>query len=351
MTLLRSSHLLTSVLLVGSLVACRSGDSASTSSSSSSEGGSGGSSGTEGSGASSSAGGANAGGEGQGGIAGCEGPEATVQGITGGDFGPGSKVALTGVVAMSQKFLVSKSKSTNNCLWGVFVSAPGLTETAANTGILILSYGTKASIPEGGDTAYCPRLGQDPAGDKIPDGTLPGDVLDVVGVVSRFPDPPECASPNPPNQVGMLQLSSVCKAEKTGTAAVPAPHVLTADELASISSTTDKEFHDQWGAVKVRAENLTVEPQNGQVVGDFGKIKFTNGLEIGNKIYYRGYSNNFCHEGPVFTDPAAVFTRVDGFHYLDYCTWGLQPNDKCSDYDPKSGDCAEATTCPPDILQ
>jgi hypothetical protein len=345
----RASLSAASVLLLASLAACRSDPASSTTSSS--EGGGGSSASSEGAGASTSQGGASGtGGNGEGGIAGCEGPAAQVSDITTGAFGPGSKVSLTGVVAMSQKFLVSKSKSTNNCLWGVFVSAPGLTETQPNSGVLILSYGTKAAIPEGGTTAYCPKLGQEPTGDQIPDATMPGDVLDVVGVVSRFPDPPECMAPNPANQVGMLQLGQVCKAVKTGTAAVPAPHVLTADELASISSTTDKAFHDTWGAVKVRAENLTVAPQDGKVVGDFGKIKFTNGLEIGNKIYYRAYSNNFCHEGPVFTDPNAVFTRVDGFHYLDYCTWGLQPNDKCADYDPKSGDC-QSDTCPPDLLQ
>jgi hypothetical protein len=282
-------------------------------------------------------------------VAGCEGPTATIEEITTGNFGPGSKVSVGGVVAMSQKFLVSKSSTTDSCLWGVFVSAPGLSETGPNTGILALSYGFKASIPEGGDTAFCPRLGQDEVGDKIPDNVKPGDVLDVIGTVSRFPDPPNCEAPNPPNQVGMLQLSSVCQANLVGTAPVPAAHVLTAEEIEGIQSTSDKTFHDQWGAVKVRMEGVAPDTTAGAVVGDFGIIKLTNGIELGDKIYYRGYSNNYCHEAPVYTDTSVMFDYVEGFHYLAFCTWGIQPNDKCADLSPSSEDCT-AAVCQPDTI-
>ncbi len=341
---LRTAYLLTTVLLgTSTLFACRSGtddETTGTTTSSSSNGG----------GSSSSNMGGGTTGTGGGTVEGCEGPAATIQDITTGTVGIGAKVSVTGVVAMSQKFLVSKSSTTNNCLWGVFVSAPGITETAENTGLLILSYGTKASIPEGQTKAFCPKLGQEPVGDKIPDGTLPGDVLDVVGSVSRFPDPPMCTAPDPLNQVGMLQLSGVCSATKTGTATPPTPHLMTGADVTSLSSTTDKAFHDKWGAVKIRVENATVEPQAGMVVGDFGIIKLTNGVSVGDKVYYRGYSNNICHDGPVFTDPAMTFNSIQGFHYLNYCTWDLEPNDKCADFDPKSGDCAAATTCPPDTL-
>lgn len=307
--------------------------------------------GTTNSGGGPSSGGGDVGGGNVGGgaVAGCEGTETTVQGIATGEVGPGTKVGVNGVVAMSHKFLVSKSSTTDNCLWGVFVSAPGLTETEANSGLLILSYGFKAEIPEGGDTAFCPRLGQDPAGDQIPDNTAPGDVLDVIGTVSRFPDDPQCDAPNPPNQVGMLQLGSVCKATKTGTATPPTPTVLAAADIAKISSTTDEAFHDQWGAVKVRIENVGVELFEGAVVGEFGVITLANGVEVGDKIYYRGYSNNVCHEGPLFTDTEVVFDRVDGFHYLAFCSWGIQANDKCADFEPQSGDCT-AATCEPDFI-
>jgi hypothetical protein len=229
------------------------------------------------------------------------------------------------------------------------VSKPGLTETEANSGMIILSYGTKASIPEGGTKSYCPKLGQEPVGDKIPDNVKPGDVIDVVGVVSRFPDPPMCSAPDPATTVGMLQLGQVCKADITGTAAVPAPHVLTPDEITGISSTNDKAFHDAWGAVKVRVENAAVEAQGGMVVGDYGIISLTNGVHVGDKVYYRGYSQNYCNAGPEFSDPAMTFNHVDGFHYLNYCTWGIEVNDKCADFDPQSEDCT-GPTCTPDML-
>ena len=54
----------------------------------------------------------------------------TIQDITTNVVGPKVAVTVKGVVAMSHKFLVSQSKSTNSCLWGIFASAPGLSETA-----------------------------------------------------------------------------------------------------------------------------------------------------------------------------------------------------------------------------
>lgn len=305
--------------------------------------------GSDGTGAGNNVGGGNnTGGDGVGGIAGCEGPEATVEEVTTGVVGMGAKVELKGVVAMSHKWLVSHSKTSHNCLWGVFVSAPGLAETAPNSGVLILSYGTKASIPEGQTQEFCPRLAQDETGDQIPDNVKPGDVLDVVGVVDRFPDPPMCEAPDPPNENGMLQVNQVCKANIVGTVTPPTPKTLTPAEIAMVSSTGDKAFHDSWGGVKVRIEDVGVTPENGMVVGMYGIIHLANGVEVGDKIYYRGYSQNVCHEGPLFTDPAMVFDHVDGFHYLNWCTWGLQANDKCADFAPSSADCT-AAACEPDF--
>lgn len=342
------------IVSMGALAGCRSdgGDGSGAGSSTSSGPGTGGG----GVGGSTSEGGST--GEGGGTIVGCEGPEQTVQDITTGAVGPGVKVSVNGVVAMSQKWLVSKS-STGSCLWGVFVSAPGLTTTGPNTGLLALSYGTPAAIPEGGNTAFCPVLGVEPAGDMIPDNVKPGDVLDLVGVTAVFPNPPNCNAPNPDNQVGMLQLGQVCKAELKGTAAVPAPAVLSGADAAKLASTTDKAFHDQWGAVKVRLENVA-DDNVGDVVGDFGVIKLANGVEVGNKISYRGYlaSSNQCHASLEYTTPGMTFTRIDGFHYLNFCSWGLQIDDKCADLDPPSMDqlegggplCTAGGTCEPTML-
>jgi len=347
-----ASAALLTVLMPAALLACRGDDGgATTTGSSSNEGGGNGDGGgaeQPGAGAGTSTGDTTSVGGGT--NVGCEGPDATIEEITTGVTGVDQKVTLRDVVVMSQKFLVSKSKNTGSCLWGVFVSAPNLSETAANTGLIILSYGTPAAIPEGETVAYCPKLGQDPTGDTIPDDVAPGDVLTVIGTNQVFPTAPTCTGDNPPNEVGMRQLSSVCSATRTGTAAVPAPHVLTAAEATSISSNTDKAFHDAWGGVKVRVQDVGVTPAEDLVVGDFGVITLDNGIPVGDKVYYRPYSNNECHEGPVFSDTAVVFDHVDGFHYLNFCSWGIEPNDKCSDFAPASEDCAGATTCPPDVM-
>lgn len=349
--------LLASGLVVG--LGCRDGGDDETASGGSGTGGSTSSNPDTTTTTTSAQGGNGVGGEGgSGGLVGCIGPDHTIQDITTDAVGKGTKVTVKGVVAMSQKFLVSKS-SSGSCLWGVFISAPGLTETAPNTGILALSYGTPAEIPEGGNTAFCPRLGQDPAGDKIPDNVKPGDVLDMIGVADAFPSMPTCNSPNPDNQVAMRQLSQVCSATITGTAAVPTPKVISGADIAKLSSTTDEAFHDQWGGVKVRIQNVGAIAEspdvdlNGTVVHQYGVIKLATGgtgTEVGDKIYYRPYSDNKCHEGPTYMDPAVMFERVDGFHYLNFCSWGLQVNDKCADAVPSSPDCAAATTCPPDTL-
>jgi hypothetical protein len=271
----------------------------------------------------------------------CEGPDATIHDITTNVIGPGVKVSLTGVVAMSQKFLTYKSNSTGSCLWGVFVSAPGLATTAENTGLLVVSYGFDAVTNDAGQ-AYCPKLGQEPAGDMIPDDVAPGDVLDFVGTTSYYV-PSTCGEEPGESTIGQFQIQA-CSGVKTGTAAVPAAAVV---DPADLSDAANKDFHDKWGGVKVRIENVT--PAEAPVVGMYGIITLTEGgLLVPDEIYYRGYAQaqNKCHAGPVFAD-GTIFASIEGFSYRDYCTWVLEPNDKCADFDPPSEDCNGAPTCPP----
>jgi hypothetical protein len=120
-------------------------------------------------------------------------------------------------------------------------------------------------------------------------------------------------------------------------------------DVAKLALGTDATFHDMWGGVKVRVENVAA-PANTPTVDMYGVIKLAgSGLTVGSKIYYRPYSNNFCHSSPEFDD-GAVFTRIDGFSYLRFCTWGIETNDKCADFSPASTDCAGAMTCEPDSL-
>jgi hypothetical protein len=291
---------------------------------------------------------------------------ATITEITTGKIGPAIPVTVKGVVAMSQKFLVSKGGS-GSCLWGIMVSEPGLTETKANSGILALSYGVNASIVGDAGKAFCPKLGTDVIGDAFPDDTKPGDVLDITGETAYFLLP-QCATTAGGSTVAQYQLAKVNPggAVKTGTAAVPAAHKLTAADLAKIADQSDKAFHDSWGNVKVEIDNVVSEAQDNNgtpsIADSFGHILVHDAavamptaadkVQVGDKIYFRAYlkASNFCYAGPVYANPVTTFTAMEGFNYLDFCTWNLQPNNKCADLSPPSPDAKDcnglATSCP-----
>jgi hypothetical protein len=284
-------------------------------------------------------------------------PEHTVKDLTDGTVGDQVNVTVTGVVAMSHKFLVSKSNASGSCLWGVFVSAPGLTTTEANSGILVISYGNEATTDDEGNT-FCSKLGEEPTGGNIPDDTKPGDILDIPnGKTSHFLLS-QCATEENGSTVKAIQLATHftgCPIEKTGTAAVPAPAVLTTAQIAQLGSPSDKAFHDAWGGVFVRVEDVTPIPYPAAdcemdattpcIVGPFGQINIEEGTRVGDKLYYRGYDDNICHKAPEFADDLPAFDFVQGFSILDFCSWNLFPQDKCADFGPQSGDCTGAT-CP-----
>jgi hypothetical protein len=279
----------------------------------------------------------------------------TIQQITDpsnpGYVGPATPITIKGAVAMSIKFLVSKS-SSDSCLWGVFLSAPGLTTTAAHTGVLALSYGTMAVGKDGG-TAYCPTLqaGQ-PAGDAFPDDTAPGDVLDIVGETDSYV-PASCSSADAglgATNVPGIQVGKVTSATRTSVGGpTPAPYTLTASDLSSLAAASDKDWLDSWGNVYVQADNVVAEAQTGgtnPLFDNYGHMLLqegTNGIQVGDKLYYVGYvkSTDICYSGPSFpTAPPISFTAIRGFVYLDYCNWGLDPRNKCEDLSPPSDDCA-----------
>ncbi|XYI01291.1 hypothetical protein ACMHYB_16660 [Sorangium sp. So ce1128] len=278
---------------------------------------------------------------------------ATIEEITTGTVGEGVDVEVKGVVAMSHKFFVSKGGS-GSCLWGVFLSSPGDGETEPYSGVLALSYGTMA-VTQDNDESYCPKLGQEPVGDAFPDDIKPGDVLDVAGRTSSFLLD-QCATQPAevnPSEVKQRQLANVARATKIGETTPRSPHLLTAADAAKLSSPTDVEFHDMWGGVKVRLENvspLATMP----VVDTYGTLRLDMGdspiLEVRRNIYYRPYSQNFCHEHAQF-ESGVTFESIKGFSSISFCTWSLLPHDKCADFSPSSTDCGGATTCPPDTIQ
>jgi hypothetical protein len=292
---------------------------------------------------------------------------ATISDITTGMIGAKVKVELQGVVAMSPKFLVSKSSTTGSCLWGVFVSAPGLPTTAANTGMIALSYGTPASIADGGTEAFCPVLpsgtatGTGPAGDAFPDDVAVGDVLTIDGTVDDY-IPKSCATEDAGiiSMVPEYELSDVDKVTRTSQGGpVPAPYVLSAADIASLAGQTDQSWYNKWAAVRVELDNTNSVVQGaaagsdagGSITDNYGNILVTSGsstVQIGDKIFYQGLlksEGQLCHSGVNYASPMTMFTKIDGFVYLDFCTWALEPESRCADLQPPSTDCT-GLTCP-----
>ncbi len=276
--------------------------------------------------------------------------DATIQELTNGTYGPDIAVKLTGVVAMSHKFLVSKSNS-GSCLWGAFVSDPNVATTAKNTGMMVISYGTPAMVPEGGSTAYCPVIEDpinEPAGDALPDDLKPGDVLDLSGKTSSFA-PSTCA----PGTVKQLQLRvDPGNAPRTGTGhARPAPYVMSAAEVTEYASQTpaDANLYRDWGGVLVRVQNVTATPQGGSITNMYGQMFMAgSNLQVGDKLYYQGLLNSLgqvCHSGPVYANASQSFTSIDGFLFLDFCTWSLAPACRCESLQPPPDDCTGLTCC------
>jgi hypothetical protein len=275
-----------------------------------------------------------------------------------GYVGPGTPVELQGVVATSIKFLVSHSKTSGSCLWGVFVSSPGLATATANSGVLAVSFGTPAVAGDAGGTAYCPTIQAGmQAGDAFPDDTAPGDVLDILGTTDAY-IPASCTVGDAglgASMVPGVQISKVTTAtRKTQGGPVPKPYVLTSSDLATFAAGSDATWLNKWGGVLVEAQNVVAQSQAGALTDAYGHMLLqegTNGIQVGDKLYYVGYvkGTDACYSGPSFpTAPPLTFTSITGFVYLDYCNWGIIPRDKCNDLQPPSDDCASVVDAGPD---
>jgi hypothetical protein len=277
----------------------------------------------------------------------CDGAAHTIEELTNGTVGPKIKVKVTDVVATSRKFLVSGSKKVDGtCLWGVYVSAPGLTTAKANSGMLALGYGTKASMADGAIEASCPTLQSGLAGDLLPDDVKPGDVLTLVGETDAF-ILNSCGEKPGESTIAQKQLAKLCSATRTGTAAVPAPAVLVATDITKLGAQTDKAFYDKWSGVRVRLEGVTAvdqgQPGKPQTTDMYGNVVLEgSNVMVGDKLYYVKGSQNFCERGPKFS--SLDFDAIQGLVTLDYCTWKLQPTSKCKDFEPPSNGC-DAEPC------
>ena len=274
----------------------------------------GGSSGATGQGGSSeggSAGSAGSGHAGEGGGGGeCTGVGqwASVQDIAMGVASTGTQVWIEDAVAESPIVLTYKSGG-GNCLWAVFVRDP-----SQDYATMVISYGDPAPKVDGG-TGDCPKTGT-----LFPDNLAPGDRLSITGTIAPYA--PSTCSPMPTKQVQV----EACAVSRTSSGTPPTPVTVTPSAIVNGDA--------KYQSLLVKIENVDAETwPDGGAIGPYGVIKLAgSGLEVHDKFYY-------TEDGAPAYPEGQHFTSITGIVHLDYCTWALQPLDKCTDIVPKSTDC------------
>jgi hypothetical protein len=262
----------------------------------------------------------------------CSGASASLEEVTSGSIPADSEIRLSGVTATSQKFLVFRS-TAGSCLWGVFVSAD-VAVAAPGTGLLVVSYGDPAAAADG-SLAPC-RAGSD----AIPDDVEPGDVLEARGKVSSFVS---SSCPRATGAQAQLRASRACPLERSARRAPPTPAELSLSSADRVAAGSEPGFIRAWGNLLVRLKSVSGRPADaGTIVGRFGVIRLSEtALEVHDHLYWNDLTGNgpgAAGKQPVFASNTR-FLQIDGIIHLDFCSWSLNPRDKCSDFEPKSEDC------------
>jgi hypothetical protein len=250
------------------------------------------------------------------------GTSGTLTNINKGSIAKGSQVRLTGVVATSPKFLLSKG-SSGACYWSVFVSEP-VSQAVEYSGGLLVANGARAAVVNG-------AVGDCPTGtDVLPEDTKPGDVFDVSASVDSYVRS-DCATTTVPPPTPEIRLD-ICSAQRTGTGrAVPNPATIA--NVAEITNSGDDAAHRKWIGVLVKLSNVTgvdVSTTTGPV-GSTGTIRFTNGARARDRIYQGKQTAVFS--------PQTTWSSVTGLVHLDVCQWSVEPRSPCTDFVPKSLNC------------
>jgi hypothetical protein len=208
--------------------------------------------------------------------------------------------------ATTKKFLVNFSKTTGACQWAVFIRG-----ASDAYGLMVYSFGANTN----GGWSDCP-IGTD----TIPEGIMPGDELTVTGKTVHYA-PTSCTVPPSPQ----IQVDA-CQVDKTGSGSVPTPILVSnPDDL-----TTGNPLYQ---GNLVQLTNVDAQNWDAGTVGPYGIIRLVGtSLEIHDMFYYPD-------QGAPQFGPSQHFNKIVGINHLDYCTWALQPRDKCLDLDPKSLDC------------
>ncbi len=162
--------------------------------------------------------------------------------------------------------------------------------------------------------------------------------MHVFGQVNAYA--PSSCSPAPVKQ-NQLRVFQNCPITTNGTATVPAPAPLDTTTADTIAAGTDATTINKWAGALVEMTNVSAQAvDGGGAVGAFGVIKLNETkLEAHDKIMYYDAKDPKNPSNAWVYATAPTFNRIDGLIYLDFCTWSLNPRDKCTDLDPKSDDC------------
>jgi hypothetical protein len=254
-----------------------------------------------------------------------------------------ARVSVKGLVATSQKFLVSK----NACLWGVFATTAGDT-TQEYGSIEVVAKGAEAVTVEvpgsggaggagGGGTKTelrCPTEGD--KGGKIPNDIKPGDVFDVVGFVDEFKNN-NC---DPALALGQRQIENPDTFTITARGGnTPAPKEFTSvEEINKLGGgENEDDFTRKWSGGLVRISS----GQGGGFHVDESKLSpDAKCAAAKGDIYFKEVSLPMNSNIPFFDlaeggpfDPTfkkgfeytkdTVFTSYTGIYSIDFCNWAI----------------------------
>jgi hypothetical protein len=264
----------------------------------------------------------------------CTGQAVSVGELASGNVRVGKTVLLSKLVASSQKFLLSASKTSGKCWWGAFAAELG--KSGENSGVLLLS--SADGVPgeaDGGSELYCP-----PGTDSLPDDLSPGDLLSAFGDFDDYA-PSACRSSAPMRE---LLVKPGCAVVRSGRTAPPAAVTISAELADQLAQGKDKALLRAWSGARIELDDIDAlaVASSTSAVGPYGVIRFQQTkLELHSKVPYADLSAGGPQQSgkSLAFDFPVHFERAEGVLYLDYCTWSLELRDRCADLSPQSRGC------------
>jgi hypothetical protein len=266
----------------------------------------------------------------------CTGQAVTIAELASGSVRQGASVLLPALVASSQKFLLSVSKSTGACWWAAVAAQAGV--VGENSGVLLLSKSAGTAGAAGSGSAECP-----PDQDALPPDLAPGDRLSAFGTFEDYA-PAACHGKA---RMRELLIKPGCAVNRMGHGEPPSAAIITpelADRLAQGSNTA---LLRAWCGARIELAELDALAVDGSTsaVGPYGVMSFAQTkLSLHSKIPYAGLSAADAGAGGKslsFGYPAH-FARASGELFLDYCIWSLELCDPCADLTPQSPTCGSS---------